>query len=69
MRVPSRLRTLLVCCMLEYAALMGSPMRPEQIQELLRAMNQPKLAHVIPDESDRSDGNPEPAVRRSGSCT
>ena len=57
MRIPSRLRTILVCAMLEYAALVGSPMRPEAIEELMRNMNQPKLAHVIPDESERGDGN------------
>ena len=57
MRIPSRLRTILVCAMLEYAALVGSPMRPEAIEELVRNMNQPKLAHVIPDESERGDGN------------
>ena len=44
--------------MLQYAALVGSPMRPEEIQDLLRAMNRPKLAHVIPDESDPGDGDP-----------
>ncbi len=59
MRLPARLRTLLVCSMLEYAALMGSPMRPEEIEELMRQMNQPKLAHVLRDEDDSGDGDPE----------
>ncbi len=59
MRVPSQLRTILVCTMLEFAALLGLPMRPEQIVELMRTMNQPKLAHVIPDESDRGEGDPD----------
>lgn len=54
MRVSSRLRTILMYAMLEYAALMGSPMRPEEIQELLRTMNQPRLTHVVPD--DEGDG-------------
>jgi hypothetical protein len=66
MRVPQRLRTILVCAMLEYAALMGSPMRPGEIQELMRLMNQPTLAHVLRDENDRDDGDPEPAVPGSG---
>jgi hypothetical protein len=57
MRLPWRLRTLLVCAMLEYAALIGSPMRPEEIQELMRLMNQPKLVHVI------SEREPEPEPR------
>ena len=60
MRVSSRLRTLLVCAMLEYAAMMGSPMRPEEIQALMHQMNQPKLAHVLRDEDDSGDGDPEP---------
>ncbi len=41
---------MLVCTMLEFAALTGLPMRPEEIEELMRQMNQPKLAHVLRDE-------------------
>lgn len=52
MRLSSRLRTILVCAMLEYAALVGSPMRPDEIEELLRTMNQPKIAHVVTNEKD-----------------
>jgi ferredoxin len=48
--------------MLEFAALAGVPMRPEEIEELMRTMNQPKLAHVLRDESERGDEDPEPAV-------
>ena len=51
MRVPPRFRTLLVCTMLEFAALIGTPMRPEEIARLMRSMNQPQLARVIPDEA------------------
>jgi hypothetical protein len=58
MRLHPRLRTLLVCSMLEYAALMGSPMRPEEIEELMRQMNQPTLAHVLRDEDEHGDGEP-----------
>ena len=57
MRVPARLRTMLVCSMLEFAALLGLPMCPEEIQELMRTMNQPKLARTIPNEADR-DADP-----------
>ena len=47
--------------MLEFAVLFGLPMRPEEIEKLMRTMNQPKLAHVIPDESEHGDGdNREP---------
>ena len=59
MRLPPRLRTMLVCSMLEYAALMGSPMRPEEIEELMRQMNQPKLAHVLRGRRRHGDGDPE----------
>ncbi|RPI54894.1 MAG: hypothetical protein EHM55_09510 [Acidobacteria bacterium] len=62
MRISSRLRTILVCAMLEFAATLGLPMRPEEIKELMQTMNQPKLAHVIPDESDRGDGIRKTAV-------
>ena len=55
MRVPLRLRTILVCSMLEFAALTGSPMRPDEIEELMYTMNQPKLARTTPKESERSD--------------
>jgi hypothetical protein len=55
MRLSPRLRTILVCAMLEYAALVGSPMRPEEIEELMRNMNQPTLAHVIPEENKKGE--------------
>jgi hypothetical protein len=57
MRVPARLRTILVCSMLEFAALCGLPMRPEEIEELMHTMNQPKLARTTPEESERGDGD------------
>ena len=46
-----RLRTIFVCAMLEYAALFGTAMRPEEIEALLRTMNRPALAHVNPEEA------------------
>ena len=55
MRVPSLLRTILVCSILECAALLGLPMRPEQITELMHTMNRPTLAHAIPDEDEQGD--------------
>ena len=55
MRIPSRLRTILVCSMLEFAVLFGLPMRPDEIEKLMRTMNQPKQAHVIPDEKEHDD--------------
>jgi hypothetical protein len=53
-----------LCVFLEFGSFAGLPMRPEQIEELMRMLNQPKLAHVLPDESER-DGGPEPPAPRS----
>jgi len=55
MGISARLRTILMCSMLEYAALMGAPMRPDEIQELLRTMNTPKIAHVITEEKGNGE--------------
>jgi len=50
-----KLRTLLLCLPLLVGLLMGSPMRPEEIEELMQRMNQQKIAHTIPDESENGD--------------
>ena len=52
----ARLRTVAICAMLEFAALSGSPMRPEEIKSLMQQLNQPKLAHVLP--AEEKDGDP-----------
>ena len=62
MTLRQRLRTLAVCAMLEFAALTGMTMRPEEIQELMRTMHQPKLAHVTPDESQHGDDEGESEI-------
>lgn len=59
MPLKARLRTLLACAVLEVGALAGVPMRPEQIRELMQAMNVQTLAHVIPAEDDQGDEPPE----------
>ena len=48
--------------MLEFAALLGLPMRPEEIEELMRTLNQPRVARTIPNESDNYDGKPPPTT-------
>jgi hypothetical protein len=53
----ARLRTLLVCVVLEFGAAIGMPMRPDEIARLMQTMNQPKLTHVLPDERENGDGN------------
>ena len=58
--VRARLRTVLVCLVLEFGAVIGVPMRPDEIARLMQTMNAPKLTHVLPDERENGDGNPNP---------
>lgn len=55
MSVKYRLRTLACCTILQMAAVIGVPMRPEKIQDLMRMLNEPKLASTNPDEDHRDD--------------
>ena len=55
MSLRKRLRTIFLCTMLEFAALTGVPMRPEQIDALMDTMNRPKLAHTIPKHQENDD--------------
>lgn len=57
-RVRRRLRTVFVCFVLESGALIGLPMNPEEIEELMHTMNQPKVVHTTPDEHDAGDDKP-----------
>lgn len=50
-----KLRTLLVCLPLLVGSLIGAPMRPEEIEELMQRTNQQKIAYTIPDESENGD--------------
>ena len=59
MSIRHRLRTLLVCVVLEWSALIGMPMRPEEIVELMQTMNAPKIVRTIPDEHDSGDNGPD----------
>jgi hypothetical protein len=38
-------------------------MRPEQIQELMQTMNQPKMSRTTPDDSENGDGT-DPTDKR-----
>lgn len=53
----SRFRTFLLGMTLLMGAFGGVPMRPEEIEEIMRSMNQPKIEYTIADESD--NGEPE----------
>lgn len=53
--IAGRLRTILCCAVLQMGILVGVPMRPEQIRDLMQSLNQPKLAQTNPEE-DPSGG-------------
>jgi len=50
-----RLRVIAICVALEVGVLVGVPMRPEEIEELMRQMSEPKLARTLPAEEDAGD--------------
>jgi hypothetical protein len=58
--IKKRLRVVFVCTVLNFGALAGVPMRPEEIRELMQTLNQPKVAHVLPSENDGGDDPPGP---------
>jgi hypothetical protein len=43
--------------MLQWGAMLGVPMRPDEVQEPMHQMNQPKMAHVLPTDEDEG-GDP-----------
>jgi hypothetical protein len=53
---------LLACAALEFGVLIGAPMRPDEIQDLMHQMNQPTLAHVLRSEDDAGDDPPAGAL-------
>lgn len=55
MSIVRRLRTVACCAILEIGTLIGIPMRPEQIQDLMAAMNVPRVARTNPDDTDSGD--------------
>ena len=62
MSLRKRLRVLFLCATLQLGVLAGVPMRPDEIQELMNQINQPKLAHILPADEDEGDGEPDPAT-------
>jgi hypothetical protein len=53
--VRTRLCKLVVCVALGLGSLMGLAMRPDEIEELMRTMNESVIETTIPDESDKDD--------------
>jgi hypothetical protein len=50
-----RIRNLVICLVLAASSLHGVRMRPDEIEALMEAMNQPKVAHVLPQEEYNGD--------------
>lgn len=55
MSIKHKLRMLLLYLPLLAGSLSGVPMRPEDVEELMRSMNQEQVVHVIPDDSSNGD--------------
>ncbi|HZD30238.1 MAG TPA: hypothetical protein VE779_01115 [Candidatus Angelobacter sp.] len=55
MSIKHKLRTLMLCMPLLAGLMVGVPMRPEKIEELMLSLHQPKIAYAIPDDSENGD--------------
>lgn len=62
MSVRHKSRLLLLCFAVGFGSLIGIQMKPEEIEELMSNMNQPKIAHTLPE--DYEDG--EERLRKMG---
>jgi hypothetical protein len=43
------------CTMLAAASIGGAPMRAEDVEEMMHAMNEPRVAHTLPDGAENGD--------------
>ena len=50
-----KIRSLFLIFVMAIALMSGAPITPDQIQDLLRQMKQPKIAHTLRDEADRRE--------------
>ena len=50
-----KLRALLLCLPLVVGSVIGAPMRPEQIEELMQAMSQQKISRTVADDNQNGD--------------
>ena len=60
-----RFRKILLCLVLCVGSQMGLPMRAEEIEELMRTMNQPKIVRKFAEEEERGDDLPPNAESRT----
>jgi hypothetical protein len=51
MSLAHRIRTVFCCACLQLGALLGVPMRPEEIQDLMHRLNKSKVAHTNPEKA------------------
>ncbi len=56
MHRPGRLSRVLLCAFLEFGALAGVPMRPDQLEDLLRMLSRSKVADVLPQKDEEGAG-------------
>ena len=56
-----RFQKMFLCLVLCVGSQIGLPMRPEEIEELMRTMNQPKIVRKFAEEEGRGDGPPPTA--------
>jgi hypothetical protein len=54
--------------MLEAGVMLGVPMRPQEIEELLHTMNLPKVAHVLREEHEKDEGGDPEAKEKGTGC-
>jgi apolipoprotein N-acyltransferase len=50
-----KLRSLLLCAVLSAALGVGAPIHPDEIEELLAQLHQPKVAQTLRQEEDQQD--------------
>ena len=53
--VKEKLRKISLCLVLGVGSLVGVPMCIDEIEELMHRMREPKIAHVLPDGTEKSD--------------
>jgi len=51
----ARFAKLAFCMILAVASIGGSPMRPEEIEELMHSMNQTTIAHTLREEKENGE--------------
>jgi hypothetical protein len=61
-----QLRKVLLCLWLQAAAFMGAPMRPDEIEDLLRHAQQARIELSIREDRKDSDDPAQPELEDSG---